>query len=269
MKDALCRAFCDSLSVSEVPAGLAVATPFRRGADTLAFFVVYKAGRRDVARLEDDGLTVAYLQDVGINPFDGPRGIALGELMDEFGVGFDERECVFHTPFAPADEAPRSAMGFLGFLLRVQDFALFTRERVEATFKADVFAAVSQHYEGRAAVVADEPATPDLKDYVADIVIRPNNYPPLALYVGGSETKALEAIVFRQATTLAGITCGVMLVVQPRKQPRMKKRTVARVAGNVPFVVFNRPGEALARMDEELFGAPFLPRTPSAPEIRH
>lgn len=269
MKEALCRAFCDSLMVSEVPVGLAVATPFKRGADTLAFFVAFKPGRRDIARLEDDGLTVAFLQDVGVDPFDGHRGVALGELMEEFGVDFDERECVFHTPFAPTDEAPRMAMNFIGFLLRVQDFALFTREHVEVTFKADVFAAVSEHYEGRAAVVADEPAARDLKNYVADIVVRPENYPPLALYVGGSETKALEAIVFRQAIALQSITCGVMLVVQVGKPSRMKKRTVARVTGNVPIVVFDRPREALARMDKEIFGTPFTSRSPSATEVRH
>ena len=31
MKDAFCKAFCEALTVQEVPVGLAVGTPFMRG----------------------------------------------------------------------------------------------------------------------------------------------------------------------------------------------------------------------------------------------
>ena len=62
MKEDLCRAFCDEIA-KEIPVGLAVSTPFRRSdGDAVSFYVIQNSTVPGLARLEDDGQTIAYLE---------------------------------------------------------------------------------------------------------------------------------------------------------------------------------------------------------------
>lgn len=256
MKDLLCKAFCGAITVTEIPAGFSIGTGFRRGADPLGIFAMRKPFHSDLVRLEDDGQTVATLADEGVDIFEGARALMLAQLMQEFGVHYDEDEATFHTEFMPMPQAALAAQSFLSFLLRVQDFKFLTRARVEETFKADVVAALRDRFAERADIALNEAAAPELSDYVADVVIRPPHLPPLALYIGSSETKALEALVFVQAVEIRHLTCGVMLIVRTERPARIKGRTLARAAGNLPVVVF--PGnvtQALVDVERAAFGA--------------
>ena len=61
MKADLCQAFCNDITVTEVPAGLAVSTAFRRDdGDKVSFYVVTEDSG-DI-RLEDDGATIPQLE---------------------------------------------------------------------------------------------------------------------------------------------------------------------------------------------------------------
>jgi len=199
-----------------VPAGLAVSTPFERDGEKLSFYVVYDRSDASRGRLEDDTLTVTRLDAAGIDLFDGPRGAAFATLMEEAGVAFDEEEGVLHRPFMPMAALPSVALGFAAFLLRVQDFMLLAREHVERTFKGDVLKAVRVRFDGRARIVTNSCPLPELRNYVADVIIQPLTHPPLALYIGKTENKAPEALLLHQATQLHHVLCGVMLVSQKR-----------------------------------------------------
>ena len=254
MKELLCKAVCEAMAVTEIPSGFAINTGFKRGAEPLGIFAIRKPFHGELVRLEDDGLTVAALADEGVDIFDGFRAVMLGQLMQEFRVEYNEEEATFHTAFMPMDQVAMTMPAFLSFLLRVQDFKFLTRNRVEETFKADVVNALRDRFEGRADIALNEPATPELSDYVADVVIRPPHLPPLALYIGSSETKALEALVFAQEVEIKQLTCGVMLIVRTERPAKIKGRTLSRAAIKIPIVVF--PGnvtQALQAVETEAF----------------
>jgi hypothetical protein len=99
MKDELCRAFCNEISVKEVPAGLAIGTPFRRGdGDRVAFYVVRDAALPGLARLEDDGETIPYLEACGVDFGTQTRMKAFESLLSEHAAEYDEVEATIRTP---------------------------------------------------------------------------------------------------------------------------------------------------------------------------
>ena len=115
--------------------------------------------------------------------------------------------------------------------------------------------AVERRFEGRATVKIGAAPLPDLRDYVADVVIVPHTHPPLALYIGRTETKALEALLLFTKASSVSARCNVMLVI-PTQATKVKGRTKSRMATEefpvVPFV--GHEIAALNRMEKIAFG---------------
>ena len=138
MKEDICRAFCNEVHVKDVPIGLAVSTPFRRSdGDAVAFYVVRTDTAPGIARLEDDGQTMPYLEACGVDFETSTRRKAFEELLAEYGAEHDEDENVIRTSNMREEEIPRAALTFAALLLRLYDFLLLTQEHVESTFKED------------------------------------------------------------------------------------------------------------------------------------
>lgn len=256
MKEALCRAFCDNLNVTEVPLGYAVGTSFRRNnGDAIGFYIVFDRGSKERARIEDDGLTISSLESAGINLSAGPRAEQLSALMRDSHISYDEDESVLHTDFMPIAILPSRALEFVAFLIRAQELSHWTREAVEGTFKHDVVRAVQQHYAGRAKVLLGEDAEKAMPGAPADAIIEPPEGVPLALFIGTSEPKALEAtLLWSDVRAKLSKPTKVMLVVDSPKPKRINDRTYARALNRFPVVVFpDLEEEALAAMDRSLF----------------
>lgn len=258
MKEVLCEAFCDALTVREVPAGLAVGTGFRRAnGDAVGFYVVFEGKDRQRARVEDDGLTLPMLEAAGVDFSAGsPREMALSALLTQSRVTYDENESLFHTEFMPVGRLPMAALEFVAFLIRVQEFALLTRESVAETFKDDVIRAVREHYADKATVLVGQDVELALADARPDVAVVPKAGRPLAVFIGTSEPKALEAtLLWSDIRAQMAPEAKVMLVLDEIKPPRLRPRTVARAMNRFPVVVF--PGmerDVLAAMDRELYG---------------
>ena len=143
MKEELCRAFCDGLTVTEVPAGLAVGTPFRRpDGDTIGFYVVGPdaTGRYHV---EDDGFTMANLEALGADLETATRADTFHALLREYGAVYEEALGTLASgPLAQSEVAP-AALRFAALLLRLQDLAFLTPERVASTFREEAVRAIS------------------------------------------------------------------------------------------------------------------------------
>lgn len=263
MKEALCRAFCEALTVRKVRTGIAVGTPFRRGQDALTFFVMrVRDDPQERVRLEDDGFTIPDLEMSGADLSAGTRARVFAELLTEHRVHYDEEDGVLHSEPMTEAQVAQAALSFVAFLLRMQDFRLLTEERVRETFRDDVLKAVTERFAGRASVFTNEAPVPALRDYRADILIRAAELAPLAVFIGTAETRALEAILLRQAMTLAEIAGHVMLVVQREKPPKINQRTINRAYQTVAVKVF--PGYVRQTMDEmeaKLFGAISAPQS--------
>ena len=257
MKDALCSAFCQGLTVRDVPVGLAVGTPFKQAnGDAIGFYVVYDKENRSTARLEDDGLTLPSLEAAGFDLSGGPRLEALASLLRQAKVSLDADEALFHTPYTPLDRLPSLALQFVGFLIRAQELVLLTRENVEATFKDDVIRAVRSHFVGRAQVLVDKFAEEIIPNAPSDVVIVPEEGIPLAIFIGTSDTKALEALLL-SSDVLAKLTKSVhvMLVVDSPRPRRIREWTMAKAMSRFPIGVFPElKADALAAMDRVVFG---------------
>jgi hypothetical protein len=151
MKQKLCKAFCDDLSVSKVPAGLAVTTAFS-GADGyhISFFVIKTNETK--YRIEDDGVTLPYLEGTGLDFKSGTRGEALSELQAEYGVSIDEETQESFIGNLLEDQIPAAALKFVAFSLRIRDFMLMTEFRVATTFREDAERLLREAVNGRATI---------------------------------------------------------------------------------------------------------------------
>lgn len=200
MKDELCRAFCGEISVREVPAGLAISTPFRRSdGDAVSFYVVRDRALPSMARLEDDGEMVPYLEACGVDFTTQTRARAFEDLLMEYGAEYDETEAVVHTPFLREAELPRAALRFVALLLRLSDFLLLTQEHVESTFKEDAAERIKVALSERAEIRENEVVSERLSDITPDMVIRVLNNRPVALFFAQNTQRVYEAIFLQMA----------------------------------------------------------------------
>jgi len=257
MKDSLCKAFCDNLIVREVPAGLSVGTSFRQSnGDSVGFYIVFDPGDPSLARIEDDGLTVSTLEMSGIDLSNGPRAEAFSALLRQSRVRHATQENLLHTDFMAVERLPMAALEFVAFLIRVQEFVLLTRENVEDTFKDDVIRAVREHFSGRASVYVDDETEESDPTTRADVVVAPPDVAPLALFIGTSEPKALEAtLLYSDIKAKLARPAKVMLILKTAKPKLIRENTLTRAQNRFTVTVF--PGQredVLARMDHELWG---------------
>ena len=200
MKEDLCRAFCDEIAVKEVPVGLAVSTPFRRSdGDAVAFYVIQNSTVPGLARLEDDGQTIAYLEACGVDFDTQTRRKALDALLSEHGAQIDHDENVIKTPNLKESELPRAALSFVGLLLRLFDFLLLTQDHVESTFKEDAAKSIRSVIGSRAEINEIDPVSDKLTEIIPDLVVRAPNRLPVAVFLSQSATRVHEAIFLQMS----------------------------------------------------------------------
>lgn len=229
LKD-VCGTFCDGLAMREVPIGFAIRTPFRTAdGDAVALYA-----RRDPAvagryRFEDDGATLAELQEAGFSLDNETRGTEFYRLLAEYGCHYDEDEILIHTDYLSEEQLPAYFLKFMALMVRLGDLRMLSRNVVRDTFKGDLQEFVEATFEGMAAVERDASPMTTLTDYVADVVVRgPDS--TLAIYAGTTEVKALEAFVLWQELERQGISGVIPMVVFERaKPPSIKQRTMARL----------------------------------------
>ena len=199
MKEEICRAFCNEISVTEVPAGLAISTPFRRSdGDAVAFYVV-RNSTAPVAHLEDDGQTIPYLEACGVAFETQTRKKAFDELLKEYGAEHDEDENIIRTPSMKNDDIPRASISFVALMLRLFDFLLLTQEHVESTFKEDAVKGIKSAVGSRATVKESVPVDDKLAEVVPDLVLSAPSRTPVAVFLSQSATRVHEAIFLQMA----------------------------------------------------------------------
>jgi hypothetical protein len=200
MKEELCRAFCDEISIREVPVGLAVSTPFRRSdGDAVSFYVVRNTTHHGVAHLEDDGQTIPYLEACGVDFDTQTRKRAFDALLKEHGAEYDENENVIRTSNMREQELSRAALGFVALLLRLFDFLLLTQEHVESTFKEDATKGIKEVVGGRAAIQESVPVSGKLTEVTPDLLVQAPDRTPVAIFLSQSATRVHEAIFLQMA----------------------------------------------------------------------
>src|SRR3546814_4298870 len=94
-------------------------------------------------------MTLPQLMESGVDFDAETRAKALGTLLSEYDVAYDQEEAPLHTYPVKEDAVPRAAMRFLALLLRSDDFLLLTQERVASTFKENDAKGVREALEDR------------------------------------------------------------------------------------------------------------------------
>lgn len=191
----ICSAFCDELQVHPVPTGYAVSTVFTDASgDRITFYVVEDA---DGYRLEDDGDYLATLiaRDM---PFDqGSRGKLLDAILAEGQAYWDRDTYEIRTAAFASSNLSRRAIAFLSALIRTRDLMFLSRERVRSAFKEDVIAALRERLGDSIEIEEGVAPRPELKDFPADLVLRPTRGygKVVSVYLAGTSDKLNEALV--------------------------------------------------------------------------
>ncbi|MGN6467985.1 MAG: DUF1828 domain-containing protein [Rhizobiaceae bacterium] len=254
MKAELCQAFCNDISVTEVPAGLAVSTAFKRDdGDRVSFYVVN--GARDQVHLEDDGATIQLLEAAGVDFETDTRRRALESLLTSVDAYFDADDGAIKTRAFEAGELPHRALDFVGVMIRMNDFLLLTQEKVMSTFKEDAAERIRAAIRDRATVRENEAVNSRLTEVTPDMIIEAPSRPPVAVFFGNGPTRVSDAIFLQMAAQYeARIDLSVVALLEDDNSisSDLRRRASNRLT-TVP--VFRQDEEAaIARIEREALG---------------
>jgi len=256
MKEEICRAFCNEISVKEVPAGLAISTAFRRhDGDAISFYVVPSRGMLGLSQLEDDGTTIPYLQACGVDFTTQTRQKALQELLTEYQAEFDEDESIIRTPPMQQDDLPRAALRFVALLLRISDFLLLTQEHVESTFREDAAKRIKSVIGSKATIREEQPVSPELREVTPDMVLQAEGRLPVALFFAQSPQRVNDAI-FLQMAALYEAKQPISVIALLEKESAINHALRQRAANRLSSVPVYLGDEAVAiqRIEREVIG---------------
>ena len=249
-----CAAMCEGLAFNEVPIGYVLRAPFSRpDGDGIAVYI--RRLTDGIFQIEDDGLTVAYLEAAGFNLDSDSRFSALAELLAEYSAFYDENEAVLHTAAMPESEVAKASVSFIALMLRVNDLLLLAADRVKSTFRDDLIQLVENQFGQSAIIELETPLNDAMKDYEIDILVRSRDNRNLAIYAATSESRALEALLFAREYRDRGIrNTRAMLVVETSKPRVINQRTYSRVL-NSSLLLASMDGDRIAianKMTENL-----------------
>ena len=254
MKSELCQAFCNDISVTEVPAGLAVSTAFRRDdGDRVAFYVI--SGENGETHLEDDGATIPMLEGAGVDFETDTRRRALDSLLEHVDAYFDVGDSTIKTrPFSGA-ELPARALDFVGAMLRMNDFLLLAQEKVMSTFREDAAERIRAVIDDRARIRENEAVNKRLSEVRPDMIVEASSRAPVAIFFGTTPSRVHDAIFLHQ-TALYEVKQNlavVALLEQDNSVPNELRRRATNRLATVP--VYREDEEAaIARIVREALG---------------
>lgn len=196
LQRSLCKAYCTGITVTPVPVGYAVSSPFSdRSGDRLGFYVVETA---DGLRIEDDGDYLATLIANGIDIDAGTRGKLLNAILTDGDAACDPHTYEISTKVFPENELMDRAIRFVSCLIRIRDLELLTRENVRSTFREDALNALQARLGDVANIDERQSIDEAFSDFPSDVVIRPKiEGRPAALYFVSANEHLLEADLLR------------------------------------------------------------------------
>lgn len=231
MKEKICEVFCDSVSVRQVPAGLALSTTVASvNGDPIGFYAVgpLSDGRY---RLEDSGQLVPFLYAVGADLDNEARRQIFEDILDEHSATFDEETLEIISEPIPESEVPGASLKFVSLLLRLSDLAYLARERVASTFKHDATSRLKENLGGKANFREDDPFFDTPLDWEPDMVIEAPDRNPVALFLTQTDHRVMEAMLLHadaRAQTV-NVTVAALLEREGAVSRRTRIRAINRL----------------------------------------
>lgn len=228
MQQALCAAFCGQLHVDKVMAGWLVTSPFTMpDGDPVRFYIM--DGGSDTVWLEDDGTQIGMLEAEGVSL---DKGTARRDDFDftlaSHQAHFDEQTGLICSDKMPRDAVGPAAVKFMALMMRIQDFALLSVDRVQNAWFEDVVQKIHQAYDSVATVEENAPVSSEFNNWPADVVIRKEGLEPTAIFLATSNSKGLQALVLKmELEKYQHIACSVILIVEKPTKPKLNEATYA------------------------------------------
>jgi hypothetical protein len=256
MKDQLCKAFCDTVTVREVGAGLAVSTTVASvHGDPIGFYVVGPLldGKY---RLEDSGLLVPYLQAIGADLDNESRRETFTTLLDEHQASLNEDTFEIVSEPVLKAEVPAASLKFVTLLLRVADLSFMSHEKVASTFKHDAAARIRDAVGDRAAVREGEPLSAEVPDWEPDLVLEARGRDPVAVFFVQTDTRILEALMLQAEALQKNVPAAVIALLERDNSVSKSKGLKARNRLETVPVYEGGEADAIARIAREAIGRP-------------
>lgn len=228
MQSTLCREFCGNLHVDKVMAGWLITTPFTMpDGDPVRFYIM--DGGPDLVWLEDDGTQVGMLEAEGVTLEKGSsRRDDFDLTLSLHGAHFDEQTGLICSEKMSRDVVAEAAIKFMSLMMRIQDFALLSVERVRNAWHEDVVRRIHKAYDGVAAIEENSPVSSEFSNWPADVVIRKSGLQPTAIFLATSNSKGLQALVLKmELEKYQDIPCSVILIVERPTKTTLTEPTYA------------------------------------------
>ncbi len=197
LKDDICKAFCEGVSVTPFRKGFAISTPYLdRFGDRISMYALSLPG--GYFKIIDNALTVARLEADCAPVLDGTRRAIFAGLLNEYGAHFDEEFGEIVVDDVAEANLPRAVIQFASLLMRTADLLFLNRDRVENTFREDAKSLIKKELLDKAEIQEDEPVSEGLSEVIPDVVIRPfGGGIPVAVFMVTTESRLWQAIHLR------------------------------------------------------------------------
>lgn len=244
-KEAFCKAFCDGLQWTKVPAGHVLTTPFRLiDGDPIQFYIVKSTPRGKSFRLEDDGTSVSVLEASGLDLSRGQRASALDAILAEYAISFDADTLTLRTADLPEEDLPGAALKFVATLLRIQDLQLMAPRIVRSTFREDAIQAIHGRFDATTRVEEGGHLAAAHQAIPADLVLRRGDLPPVGIYFATSNENGLKALVTKFELERHADKSKVLLLVEKAKTNPLQEPTYAMAQARLDRVLAFKDVEA-------------------------
>ncbi len=227
MKAEICKAFCDSVSVRSVPAGVAISTDIASiNGDPIGFYAVgpLADGRY---RLEDSGLIIPYLYSVGADLENATRRTTFEEILRSESASWNEDSLeIISEPMQKA-AVPAAALRFVSLLLRINDMAFMAQERAASTFKDDAISMIRESLGDKAQLREGEPISNLLSDWEPDLVIDSDECGSMGVFLVQTDSRILEAIILHSEAVRSGSSAKIVALLERETSISQKTRVRA------------------------------------------
>lgn len=254
VKESLCHAFCDAVTVRAVPAGLAIGTNYEGlGGDPIGLYVIGPDALGSY-RIQDDGASVPILESLGADFGNKARRQAFQELLAAYNVEFDEDSGELRASSADAENVAPTVLRFLAFMLRLQDLVFMAEERAANTFREDALRELRSVIGDRAKLAQNYVVSSELSEFPADVGILVEGREPVALFWGVSEAKVYEALLLQAYAQAHSVPCSVVAMLESQSSISAKMHQRAQNHLDATPIFRGAQREAVIRVARQALG---------------
>lgn len=257
MKQELCRAFCDSVQVTELPCGFGISTTlFEIEGDPAGLYAIGPDSTGHW-KLEDAGRLLPSLIASGFDLSSDQRRKALSAILETADATFDDDGLEISTGPISKSDIPAHAIRLVVALVRVSDLVQMTADRVRSTFKEDVRLALASSLPANVEILENSPADDQIEDLRADLVLRQAGRAPIALFLAQNDLSLVEAMLMRSETQSIG-EVRPMVVALLERENAVSKHTRTRAMNRLDAVGIYEGDEkqAVAKVVQYVASAP-------------